>query len=122
MRSLNRQLPTKCNVEALPAAGRGTVYWQTANSPGSASTCNPPDQGLQRPHTGEGKVQAVTMGRHALWTAEDARAEASRLIADIKGGNAASRPGADAPPSSPCPTPRWHPADFPPVEAATAYT
>ena len=27
MRSLNRQLPTKRNAEALPAADRGTVYW-----------------------------------------------------------------------------------------------
>ena len=49
----------------------------------------------------KGKSTRVTIGRHALWTAEDTRAEAGRLIADIKGGNAASRPGADAPPIQP---------------------
>ena len=27
MRSPNRQLLTKCNVDALPAADRETVYW-----------------------------------------------------------------------------------------------
>lgn len=48
----------------------------------------------------EGRFKRITIGRDALWTAERTPGP-RRLIADIKGGNAASLPGADAPPVQP---------------------
>ena len=45
-------------------------YSGTATSPGSASACNPLDQGQHGLNTDEGKSKRVTIGRDALWTAE----------------------------------------------------
>ena len=96
MRSSNRQLLTKRSVEALPAADRETVYWDR-DLAGFGVRVYPSGTKVYMVHTrAKGKSRRVTIGRHGLWTAEDARSEAGRLISDIKGGGAPVRPGADA--------------------------
>ena len=96
MRSPNRQFLTKRSVEALPAAERETVYWDR-DLAGFGVRVYPSGTKVYMVHTrAKGKSRRVTIGCHGLWTAEDARSEAGRLIADIKGGGAPVRPGADA--------------------------
>ena len=97
MRSENRQLLTKRSVDALPAVVRETVYWDR-DLAGFGMRVYPSGTKVYMVHTrAQGKSRRVTIGHHGLWTAERARSEAGRLIADIKGGGAPSRPGADAP-------------------------
>ena len=96
MRSSNRLLLTKRSVEALPAADRETVYWDR-DLAGFGVRVYPSGAKVYMVHTrAKGKSRRVTIGRHGLWSAEDARSEAGRLIADIKGGGAPVRPGSDA--------------------------
>ncbi|MDE2915048.1 MAG: tyrosine-type recombinase/integrase [Paracoccaceae bacterium] len=96
MRSPNRQFLTKRSVEALPAAARETVYWDR-DLAGFGVRVYPSGTKVYMVHTrAKGKSRRVTIGRHGLWNAEDARSEAGRLIAEIKGGGAPVRPGADA--------------------------
>ena len=96
MRSSNRQLLTKRSVEALPATDRETVYWDR-DLAGFGVRVYPSGTKVYMVHTrAKGKSRRVTIGRRGLRTAEDARSEAGRLIADIKGGGIPVRPGADA--------------------------
>ena len=48
-------------------------------------------------HRTRAPINRVTIDGHGLWTAELARSDAGRLIAGIKGGDAPSRAGSDAP-------------------------
>ena len=95
MRSTNRLLLTKRSVEALPAPDRETIYWDR-DLTGFGVRVYPSGTKVYMVHTrAKGKSRRVTIGHHGLWTAEDARSEAGRLVADIKGGGAPVRPGAD---------------------------
>ena len=74
-------------VEALPVGEREAVYWDTELS-GFGVRVYPSGSKVYLAQTrAGGKSRRVTIGRHGLITAEQARRKAARIIADIKAGN-----------------------------------
>ena len=82
-------------MDRLSVKDKDTIFWDR-DLAGFGVRVYPSGTKVYMVHTrAKGKSRRVTIGRHGLWTAEDARSEAGRLIAEIKGGGAPVRPGAD---------------------------
>ena len=74
-------------VEALPVGGREAVFWDTELS-GFGVRVYPSGSKVYLVQTrAGGKSRRLTVGRHGLISAEQARRKAAQLIADIKAGN-----------------------------------
>lgn len=87
MAKLRRRSISKRTVEALPAGGREAVYWDSA-LPGFGVRVYPSGSKVYLVQTrAGGKSRRLTVGRHGLITADQARRKAARIIADIKAGN-----------------------------------
>ena len=97
MGSPNRQTLSKRIVDALPASDRETVYWDR-KLPGFAVRVHPSGSKVYMVHKRSGgKSRRVTIGRHGVWSLEDARREAGGIIARLENGETPGRPGADSP-------------------------
>lgn len=87
MAKLTSATISRRTVEALPVGEREAVYWDTELS-GFGVRVYPSGTKvyLAQTRTG-GKSRRVTIGRHGLISAEQARRKAAQVIADIKAGN-----------------------------------
>ena len=86
MRSPNRQLLTKRNVEALPAADRETVYWDRDLTGFGVRVYPTGGKVYVAQARGPDGPKRVTVGRHAVLGAEQARQRAALIIARVKAG------------------------------------
>ena len=87
MAKLQGQTISRRTVEALPVGERETVYWDSSLS-GFGMRVYPSGSKVYLVQTrAGGKSRRLTVGRHGLITAEQARHKAARIIADIKAGN-----------------------------------
>lgn len=87
MAKLERQTISKRTVEALPVGEREAVFWDTELS-GFGVRVYPSGSKVYLAQTrAGGKSRRMTVGRHGLISAEQARRKAARIIADIKAGN-----------------------------------
>ena len=87
MAKLSSAAISRRTVEALPVGGREAVYWDTELS-GFGLRVYPSGTKVYLAQTrAGGKSRRVTIGRHGLITAEQARRKAAQVIADIKAGN-----------------------------------
>ncbi len=87
MAKLDRQTISKRTVEVLPVGEREAVFWDTELS-GFGVRVYPSGSKVYLVQTrAGGKSRRVTVGRHGLISAEQARRTAARIIADIKAGN-----------------------------------
>ena len=97
MHSTNRLTFSKQSVDRLPVADREIVFWDQ-HLPGFGVRVYPTGSKVYIAHARYGgKTQRVTIGRHGVWSPENARRAAATLIANIKAGKAPGRPGADSP-------------------------
>ena len=97
MAKLKRRSISKRTVEALPVGGREAVYWDSALS-GFGVRVYPSGSKVYLVQTrAAGRSRRLTVGRHGLITAEQARRKAARIIADIKAGNEPALPNGAAP-------------------------
>ena len=87
MAKLRRRSVSKRTVEALRAGEREAVYWDSA-LPGFGVRVYPSGSKVYLVQTrAGGRSRRLTLGRHGLITADQARRKAARIIADIKAGN-----------------------------------
>ena len=87
MAKLTSATISRRTVEALPVGGREAVYWDTELS-GFGVRVYPSGTKVYLAQTrAGGKSRRVTIGRHGLISAEQARRKAAQIIADIKAGN-----------------------------------
>ncbi len=87
MAKLGRRSISKRTVESLPAGGREAVYWDSQLS-GFGVRVYPSGVKVYLVQTrANGKSRRLTVGRHGLITANEARKRAAGIIADIKAGN-----------------------------------
>ncbi|MXZ28765.1 MAG: tyrosine-type recombinase/integrase [Gammaproteobacteria bacterium] len=87
MAKLRRRSISKRTVEALPAGDREAVYWDSSLS-GFGVRVYPSGSKVYLVQTrAGGQSRRLTVGRHGLITAEQARRKAAQIIADIKAGN-----------------------------------
>ena len=89
-------------IDSLPAGGRDVVYWDS-KLPGFGVRVYPSGVKVYLVQTrADGKSRRLTVGRHGLITANEARKRAARIIADIKAGKEpAPRNGASPADASP---------------------
>ena len=86
MAKLNRRSISRRTVEALPVGARETVYWDSKLQ-GFGVRVYPSGSKIYLVQTrAGGKSRRLTVGRHGLMTADQARTKAARIIADIKAG------------------------------------
>ena len=86
MATLNTQRISRRTVEALPVGERETLYWDSELS-GFGIRVYPSGSKVYLVQTRKGgKSRRLTVGRHGLISADQARTEAARIIADIKAG------------------------------------
>jgi len=108
MAKLERRSISRRTVESLPADGRETVYWDSKLS-GFGVRVYPSGVKVYLVQTrADGKSRRLTVGRHGLITADQARKQAARIIANIKAGN------------EPAPCNGISPADLSPTVAEVA--
>ena len=87
MAKLTSATISRRTVEALPVGEREAVYWDTELS-GFGVRVYPSGTKVYLAQTrAGGRSRRVTVGRHGLITAEQARRKAAQIIADIKAGN-----------------------------------
>ncbi|MCY3855532.1 MAG: tyrosine-type recombinase/integrase [Rhodospirillales bacterium] len=87
MAKLRRRSISKRTVESLPVGDRETVYWDSSLS-GFGVRVYPSGSRVYLVQTrAGGQSRRLTVGRHGLITADEARRKAARIIADIKAGN-----------------------------------
>ena len=87
MAKLQRRSISRRTVEALPVGDREAVYWDSALS-GFGVRVYPSGAKVYLVQTRTGGIsRRLTVGRHGLITANQARRAAARIIADIKAGN-----------------------------------
>ncbi len=87
MAKLARRFISKRTVESLPVGERETVYWDSSLS-GFGVRVYPSGSKVYLVQTRAGGTsRRLTVGRHGLITADQARQTAARIIADIKAGN-----------------------------------
>ncbi len=87
MAKLVRRTISRRTVESLPAGERETVFWDRELS-GFGVRVYPSGSKVYLAQTrADGKSRRVTLGRHGLISADQARRKAAQLIADIKAGN-----------------------------------
>ena len=93
MARLNSGTISRRTVEALPVAEREAVFWDRELS-GFSVRVYPSGSKVYLVQTrAGGKSRRVTIGRHGVLTAEQARRKAAVLIAGIKGGEEPGRNG-----------------------------
>ncbi len=86
MATLNTQRISRRTVEALPVGEREVLYWDSELS-GFGIRVYPSGSKVYLVQTRKGgKSRRLTVGRHGLISADRARNEAARIIADIKAG------------------------------------
>ncbi len=86
MATLDTQRISWRTVEALPVGERETLYWDSELS-GFGVRVYPSGSKVSLVQTSKGsKSRRLTGGRHGLVSADRARTEAARIIADIKAG------------------------------------
>ena len=86
MARLNSRSISKRTVEALQAGEREAVYWDSELQ-GFGIRVYPSGSKVYLVQTrAGGKSRRLTLGRHGLISADQARREAARIIADIKAG------------------------------------
>ena len=103
MATLNTQRISRRTVEALPVGERETLYWDSELS-GFGVRVYPSGSKIYLVQTRKGgKSRRLTVGRHGLVSADQARNEAARIIADIKAGRE-PLPANGAAPVQPRPT------------------
>ncbi|MDE0243988.1 MAG: tyrosine-type recombinase/integrase [Gammaproteobacteria bacterium] len=87
MAKLRRRSISKRTVEALPVGEREAVYWDSSLS-GFGVRVYPSGSRIYLVQTRSGgRSRRLTLGRHGLITADEARRKAAQIIADIKAGN-----------------------------------
>ena len=87
MAKLVRRTISRRTVESLPAGERETVFWDRELS-GFGVRVYPSGSKVYLAQTrADGKSRRVTLGRHGLISADQARRKAAQIIADIKAGN-----------------------------------
>ena len=87
MARLDRATISRRTVEALPVGDREAVYWDRELQ-GFGVRVYPSGSKVYLVQTrAGGKSRRLTVGRHGLITAEQARRKAAQVIADIKAGN-----------------------------------
>ena len=87
MARLDSATISRRTVEALPVGDREAVYWDRELQ-GFGVRVYPSGSRVYLVQTrAGGKSRRLTVGRHGLISAEQARRKAARLIADIKAGN-----------------------------------
>ena len=93
MARLNSGTISRRTVEGLPMGERETVFWDRALS-GFGVRVYPSGSKVYLVQTrAGGKSRRVTIGRHGLLSAEQARRKAAAVIAGIKAGEEPSRNG-----------------------------
>ncbi len=86
MATLNTRRISRRTVEALPVGERETLYWDSELS-GFGIRVYPSGSKVYLVQTRKGgRSRRLTVGRHGLISADQARTEAARIIADIKAG------------------------------------
>ena len=91
MARLNGTTISRRTVESLPASGREVVFWDHALS-GFGVRVYPSGTKVYLVQTRSGgKSRRITIGRHGVLTAEQARRKAAQLIARIKAGEEPAR-------------------------------
>ena len=97
MARLNSGTISRRTVEGLPMGERETVFWDRELS-GFGVRVYPSGSKVYLVQTrAGGKSRRVTIGRHGLLSAEQARRKAAAVIAGIKAGEEPSRNGSAAP-------------------------
>ena len=97
MARLNSRTISRRTVEALPVGDRETVFWDGELS-GFGVRVYPSGSRVYLVQTrAGGKSSRVTIGRHGLVTAEQARRKAAEVIASIKAGKEPERNGSLSP-------------------------
>ena len=97
MARLNSRTISRRTVEALPVGDRETVFWDGELS-GFGVRVYPSGSRVYLVQTrAGGKSRRVTIGRHGLVTAEQARRKAAEVIASIKAGKEPERNGSLSP-------------------------
>lgn len=92
MARLNGTTISRRTVEALPVGERETVFWDHELS-GFGVRVYPSGTKVYLVQTrSEGKSRRVTIGRHGVLSAEQARRKAAQFIANIKTGEEPARP------------------------------
>ena len=92
MARLNGTTISRRTVEALPAGEREVVFWDHELS-GFGVRVYPSGTKVYLVQTRSGgKSRRITIGRHGVLTAEQARRKAAQLIASIKAGEEPTRP------------------------------
>ena len=87
MTKLTSATISKRTVDALPVGEREAVFWDTELS-GFGVRVYPSGSKMYLVQTrAGGKSKRMTVGRHGLISAEQARRKAAQIIADIKAGN-----------------------------------
>ena len=87
MAKLSKRTISRRTVESLPAGERETVFWDRELS-GFGVRVYPSGSKIYVIQTrAGGKSRRLTVGRHGLISAEQARRKAAQIIADIKAGN-----------------------------------
>ena len=87
MAKLRRRSISKRTVEALPVGEREAVYWDSSLS-GFGVRVYPSGSRIYLVQTRAGGTsRRLTLGRHGLITADQARRKAAQIIANIKAGN-----------------------------------
>ena len=93
MARLSRATLSRRTVEALPAGERERVVWDQELS-GFGVRVYPSGAKVYVVQTrARGRSRRVTIGRHGVWSAEQARRKAARIIASIKAGEDPVRAG-----------------------------
>lgn len=97
MARLNSRTISRRTLEALPVGERETVFWDRELS-GFGVRVYPSGSRVYLVQTrAGGKSRRVTIGRHGLITAEQARRKAAEVIASIKAGKEPDRNGSLSP-------------------------
>ncbi len=87
MAKLSRRTISRRTVDALPVGERETVFWDRELS-GFGVRVYPSGSKIYLVQTrAGGKSRRLTVGRHGLISAEQARRKAAQIIAEIKAGN-----------------------------------
>ena len=87
MARLNTSTVSRRTVEALPVGDREAVFWDRELQ-GFGVRVYPSGSKVYLVQTrADGKSRRLTVGRHGLISAEQARRKAAQVIADIKAGN-----------------------------------
>ncbi len=97
MTKLNAQRISRRTVEALPVGERETVHWDSKLQ-GFGVRVYPSGSKVYLVQTrAGGRSRRLTVGRHGLMTADQARTKAARIIADLKAGREPAPDGGAAP-------------------------